>query len=102
MDLGALLLLVAFRHRLGGSDAEAGLARFREIAGAEIDAEAFRGVVAAAVAIGDLYDPVRIAPGALQCSWQLEITPQGIRKVTDRLAREGTDVDALMTRAALA
>jgi hypothetical protein len=98
MDLGALLLLVAVRHRVGGSDAEAGLARFRAIVGADVGGAALHDAVAAAVAAGDLHDPVRITPGALQCSWQLEPTPQGARKVADRLAQEKTGADALIAR----
>ena len=87
MELGALLLLVAHRHRIAGGDAEAALEAFRKASGHPVAADEFMTSVASAVAAGDLHDPVRIAPGALQCSWRLELAPAGARKVAEMLAR---------------
>jgi hypothetical protein len=39
--------------------------------------EAVEREIAALVAEGLLYDPVRLPPGALKCHWRLEPTPQG-------------------------
>ena len=84
MDLDTLLLTVALRHRIEDSDAGTALHRFAAAAGHAVDATAFAEAVARAVAAGDLYDPVRIPEGALQCRWALEITPAGAAKVLAR------------------
>jgi hypothetical protein len=34
--------------------------------------------VAALLAEGLIYDPVILLPGALQCHWRLEPTPEGV------------------------
>jgi hypothetical protein len=67
MDLTALLLLVAFRHRIKEADIGAGIATFETIVGHQIDEGEFRDALARAVAGGDLRDPVRLLPGSLQC-----------------------------------
>jgi len=89
MDLDALLLLVAFRHRIREAELGAGLARFEAIVGRAVDEGAFRDVLARAVARGDLYDPVRLPPGALQCHWHLELTPRGVETAQALLSEQG-------------
>ncbi len=79
--LTAALLQFAFRQRVVAPDAETGIALLASAAGREDSAEAWRSAVAAAVADGLLYDPVRLPPGALQCHWHLELTPKGVAAV---------------------
>ena len=81
MDLTALLLLVAFRHRIKEADIGAGIAAFETIIGCKIDEGEFRDALARAVARGELYDPVRLLPGSLQCHWHVELTPEGVNTV---------------------
>jgi hypothetical protein len=76
-----LLLRIAFRHRPRAADATEGLALVEQIAGQPIPEPVFRAALAQALADGLIHDPVRIAPGALQCHWQLEMTPAGAEKV---------------------
>ena len=82
-DLRDLLLLTAFRHRIKESDAEEGRLRIVELTGREIDADAFRTAVRELVADGLIYDPVTLPPGALQCHWRLELTPEGFERVRE-------------------
>jgi len=77
----ALLLLVAFRHRIKEGDIGAGIATFETIIGRKIDESEFRDALARAVARGDLRDPVRLLPASLQCHWDVELTPQGVNTV---------------------
>ncbi|HEY0419914.1 MAG TPA: hypothetical protein VGC80_10375 [Acetobacteraceae bacterium] len=78
MKLLDQLLLVAFRFRVRDSDAEAGRARVEAILARSLAAEEFHDAVAQGLAQGWFHDPVRLLPGALQCHWQLELTPQGV------------------------
>lgn len=93
MDLTALLLLVAFRHRIKETDIGAGIATFETIIGRKIDEGEFRGALARVVARGELYDPVRLPPGALQCHWHVELTPEGVNTVRTLLC----DLDLMTT-----
>lgn len=77
MTLDDLLLLIAFRHLITEPDFASGLERFREITGRPIGEEEFRAAIAKALALGLIYEPVRIPPGTLQCEWCLEVTPEG-------------------------
>lgn len=79
--LATAVLRAAFRHRLIAPDADTGLGLLAEAAGCAASPEAWRGAVAAAVAGGLLYDPVRLPEGALQCHWHLELTPKGVAAV---------------------
>jgi len=81
MDMTALLLLVAFRHRIKEADSGAGIAAFETIIGRKVDEGEFRDALARAVARGDLRDPVRLLPGSLQCHWHVELTPEGVNTV---------------------
>lgn len=96
MDLATLLLVVAFRHRIKEAEIGAGLARFEAIVGGSVDEGEFRGALARAVAVGDLLDPVRLPPGALQCHWQLELTPKGISAVRALLHGQDRTADELI------
>jgi hypothetical protein len=80
MNVADALLVVGFRHRIREPDLYAGLARFGEILGQPIDEGAFRDAISAAIAAGQIHDPVRLPPGALQCHWHLELTPKGVDK----------------------
>jgi hypothetical protein len=82
----SLLLHIALRHRPKAADVTEGLALFEQIAGRPIPEPTFRAALAQALADGLIYDPVRIAPGALQCHWQLEVTPAGAAKVSESAA----------------
>ncbi len=96
MDFDALLLLVAFRHRIREADIGAGLARFEAIIGRSVDEGECRGALARAVAAGDLLDPVRLPPGALQCHWHLELTPKGVSAVRAMLHGQNKTADELI------
>jgi hypothetical protein len=95
MDMTALLLLVAFRHRIKEADIGAGITRFEAIIGRKIDEGEFQDALARAVARGDLRDPVRLLPGALQCHWHVELTPGGIDTVRILLREHGRSADDL-------
>ncbi|HXT78387.1 MAG TPA: hypothetical protein VN702_02385 [Acetobacteraceae bacterium] len=86
MNLADTLLVVSFRHRIREPDIYAGLARFGEILGHDVDEGEFRDAVSAAIAAGQIHDPVRLPPGALQCHWHLELTPKGVVKARTLLA----------------
>ena len=96
MDLAALLMLVAFRHRIKEADIGAGIARFEAITGTSVDEGEFRAALARAVAAGDLLDPVRLPPGALQCHWHLELTPKGVGAVRALLHGQDKTADELI------
>ena len=81
MDLGALLLLVAVRHRITGH---------------AHDPNAFRTVLAEALADHLIHDPVQLLPGALQCHWHLELTPAGVEKAVKLLRESGKTVDEML------
>ena len=77
----SLLLRIALRHCPKAADVTEGLALVEQIAGQPIPEVIFRSALTQALADGVIYDPVRIAPGALQCHWQLEGTPAGAGEV---------------------
>ncbi len=79
----SVLLRIAFRHRPRAADAAEGLALIEQIAGQPIPEPVFRAALAQALAGGLIHDPVRIAPGALQCHWQLEVTPAGAAQINE-------------------
>ncbi len=95
MDMTALLLLVAFRHGIKEPDIGAGIAMFEAIIGRKVDEGEFRDALARAVAKGDLRDPVRLLPGALQCHWHVELTPEGIDTVRALLREHGKKSDGV-------
>jgi hypothetical protein len=99
IDLSGLLLLVAFRYRLEEPDYESGLLRLATILGRELDPTSFHAVVADALANGYIRDPVRLPPGALQCHWNLELTPSGVEEVLRFLGRHGKTADELLADA---
>ena len=75
------VLQVAFHQRIVAPDAETGIALLAVAAGREDAPDAWRQAIAAGVADGLLYDPVRLPAGALQCHWHLELTPKGVAVV---------------------
>jgi hypothetical protein len=77
MDLETAILLVAFRYRIEASDSALGFQRFQEILRQEIDESDFCLALGQAIAMGHVFDPVRLPTGALQCHWCLEVTPSG-------------------------
>ena len=96
MSMTALLLLVAFRHQIKEADIGAGLARFEAVIGRGVDEGEFRTALAGAVTAGNLLDPVRLPPGALQCHWHLELTPKGVNAVRTLLHDQGRTADELI------
>ena len=78
MDAVALLLTVAFRHRIDEPNIEAGYERFAGLTRGPIDADTFRAAVAVCVRDGLIREPVRLTEGALQCHWHLELTAKGV------------------------
>jgi hypothetical protein len=79
----SLLLRIAFHHRPSAADVAEGLTLIEQIAGHPIPEPAFRAALVQVLADGLIHDPVRIAHGALQCHWQLEVTPAGAAKIKD-------------------
>jgi hypothetical protein len=78
MDARSMLLTAAFRHSINEANIEAGFERFRAIAAADVDYQAFCDAVAACLREGLIREPIRLPEGALQCHWHLELTPKGV------------------------
>jgi hypothetical protein len=78
MDVIALLLTTAFRHRINEPNIEAGFERFRELTGESVSYEAFCDAVASCLRDRLIREPIRLPEGALQCHWHLELTPTGV------------------------
>ena len=89
MDAKSLLLTSALRHTISEPNIEAGFERFRLIAGATVDYQAFCDAVAACLREGLICEPVRLPEGALQCHWHLELTPKGVTKARPSSPRPG-------------
>jgi hypothetical protein len=81
MELGELLLLIAFRHQIKEPDAGAGHARVEAVAGHPIDAADFAAAIRRLVYDDMIHDPVFLPAGALQCHWRLDPTPEGVAAV---------------------
>jgi len=81
MELGELLLLIAFRRQICAPDAAAGHARVERIVGRPIDAADFAAAIRRLVYDDMIHDPVFLPAGALQCHWRLEPTPEGVAAV---------------------
>ncbi len=77
-ELVSLLLRLAHRQGLAADNAEDARARIEAVANRLIDPTAFHAALAACLADGTIKDPIRLEPGALQCRWQLELTPKGL------------------------
>lgn len=101
MELSALLLLLAFRHRIEEPDLDSGLRRVATIAGQDVDPNACHAALAGALADGYIRDPIQLRPGALQCHWHLELTPQGVDQVLGLLRKHGKTADELLASAAV-
>ncbi|MGH7108213.1 MAG: hypothetical protein ACREFT_17090 [Acetobacteraceae bacterium] len=77
-DPVATILAVAFRHVINEANIEAGYERFRGLAGAALDEDAFHAGIAECLRRGLIREPIRLPEGALQCHWHLELTPAGV------------------------
>jgi hypothetical protein len=73
----AVLLTTAYRHAVNEPNVEAGYERFHAINGDSVDYLAFCRAVATCLREGLIHEPIRLADGALQCRWHLELTPSG-------------------------
>jgi hypothetical protein len=82
-----MLLNTALRHTVNEANIEAGFERFRSIAGASIDLQAFCGAVDACLREGLIREPIRLPEGALQCHWHLELTSKGVEAAHQLLER---------------
>lgn len=80
-DPRALLLRTAFRNGINEPDIGAAFQRFAALTGGAIDFGAFAEAVAACLRDGLIHEPVRLPPGALQCHWHLQLTPDGVAAV---------------------
>ncbi|HEX4505432.1 MAG TPA: hypothetical protein VH722_06850 [Alphaproteobacteria bacterium] len=96
MDLGELLLLVAFRRQIRTPDAAAGHARVEEVVGRPIDAADFAAAIRRLVYDDMIHDPVFLPAGALQCHWRLEPTPEGVAAVQALTQERGKSAEALI------
>ncbi len=81
MDVRAMLLNEAFRHRIIEPNIEAGFAQFVALTGQDVSYDAFCNAVADSLRDGLIREPIRLPEGALQCHWHLELTPAGVREV---------------------
>jgi hypothetical protein len=93
-DVANLLLTIAFRHRINEPNIEAGFERFLTLAGRSVSYEAFCDAVATTERIGLIREPIRLPEGALQCHWQLELTPSGVeaaRKARGKATESATN-----------
>jgi hypothetical protein len=95
------LLLVAFRHRIEEPDLDSSLSRVASIAGQGVDPNAVHAAVGAALTDRYIRDPVQLGPGALQCHWHLELTPQGVEQVLALLRKHGKTIDELLSDAGM-
>ncbi len=91
MDVKALLLTTAFRHRINEPNIEAGFERFATLTGQTLEYAAFCDAVAACVREGLIREPIRLPEGALQCHWHLELTPSGVAAARQALATQAQD-----------
>jgi hypothetical protein len=87
MDPKSLLLTSSLRHTISEPNIEAGFERFRLIAGASVDYQAFCDAVSECLCEGLICEPIRLPEGALQCHWHLELTPKGVEAARAALAR---------------
>ncbi|HUN43807.1 MAG TPA: hypothetical protein VMU81_26230 [Acetobacteraceae bacterium] len=78
MDAVDTLLAVAFRHVINEPNIEAGYERFAALTGGAIGYAAFCDAIATCLRDGLIREPIRLPEGALQCHWQLELTPAGV------------------------
>ena len=96
MELGELLLLIAFRRQIRESDAAAGHARVEGIVGRPIDAADFTAAIRRLLYDDMIHDPVFLPAGALQCHWRLEPTPEGVAAVQALMQERGKTADELI------
>ena len=96
MELGELLLLIAFRRQIRAPEAEAGLAFIEGIVSRPIDAADFAAAIRRLVYDDMIHDPVFLPAGALQCHWRLEPTPEGVAAVQALMQARGKSADVLI------
>jgi hypothetical protein len=82
------LLMAAYRNRIIEANAEAGLERIAVLCDGIFNGDAFREALAAALRERLIFDPVRLPEGALQCHWQLELTPAGVARCRELAASD--------------
>jgi hypothetical protein len=78
MDAKMLLLTTAFRHVINEPNIESGFERFVVLSSTSTDYPTFCDAVAACLREKLIHEPVRLSEGALQCHWQLALTPTGV------------------------
>ena len=96
MDLGELLLLIAFRWQPREANAEAGHARVEAIVARSIDVADFAAAIRRLLYDDMIHDPVFLPAGALQCHWRLEPTPEGVAAVQALMQTREKSADALI------
>jgi len=84
-----LPLRAAWRGAVTAESAEAGFARIREITGSTLSDEKLAAAIAACLARKEIFEPVRLPEGALQCHWTLELTPAGVAAARTLIERHG-------------
>jgi hypothetical protein len=85
------LLVTAFRNRIREPNIEAGFETFRSVADQPLTYEAFTIAMTCCLRRGLIREPIRLPEGALQCHWQLELTPTGVTAARAILARSQSD-----------
>ncbi|HQT64033.1 MAG TPA: hypothetical protein PLO16_05875 [Acidocella sp.] len=71
------------------------MARFEELTGQPVKPNDFAAVVNSAIAAGDIYNPMKIAPGAIQCQWHCQMAPIDAQKVNEPVQKYPTPFDEL-------
>ena len=71
------LLRIVLDRPIAADTMEEGLDILARRLGGAISRATIAAAVQALVTDGLAYEPVRLPPGALQCHWQLELTPRG-------------------------
>ncbi len=72
------LLATAFHRPLSAPNIEAAFERFQALISQPVEFAAFCEAVGACLRDGLIREPVRLPEGALQCHWQLDLTPLGV------------------------
>jgi hypothetical protein len=104
MEATALLLTIAFRHRIIEPNIDMGFETFVALSRpnrhgparpgqgptAGMTFDAFRDAVGACLRDGLIREPIRLPEGALQCHWHLELASKGVAAVRHMARREST------------
>ncbi|MBX5455185.1 MAG: hypothetical protein K6U10_14780 [Acidobacteriia bacterium] len=90
------LLLMAYQHAPTAPNAEEGVQELRRLLCDRFDADALHAAIADCLRRGEIRDPVRLPPGALQCHWHLQLSPKGVETVHRLLTERHAGAEQLL------